>query len=672
MPRSVVLVGASDRTPRAAATTRNVLGGEIPAYAINPTRDDVAGFPAFAAFADLPEVPELAMLAVGHARIEAAFEDAIAAGVRSFVVPGLGHEAGPGGPEIAARLATRAAELDVPLLGPNCMGLARPGRTSVWMGSVPESAIAGSVSVVVQSGSVGEALLSCGPRIGFGAVVTLGAELSRDIADLLAYFASDEETRAIGVFLEAVRRPAAFMNALALCAEAGKPVVCLKAGRSSAAERTALAHTGAVVGSARTLSSVLRRFGVIEVMDFQDLVETLDVLGAPRWPGGTRVAAVSDSGGESALLADHAEAAGIPFEPIAETLVDRLRAEVPIPDSIPVVNPLDGDFGGDYEDVLNTALSVLARSGEYDAVLAAIDSSQFRGVWETEVTSGVVPGLARAIEGTSAFGAAVSIHASDPPPEIVELAREHRVPLLRGYGNAMRAVAAVASWHAAASEGPAFGEPVSVDCVDWRDGPLSEFESAEVLERYGVQFAPRRRASSPAAAAEAARELGFPVVVKVHGPAHKAVDGGVVLGVETADAAAAAAERLGGDVIVASQIPSGPEILCGMTRDEDYGPLLAVGVGGRAVEALGLAAVALGPLGEEAALELVAEAPGVRELADAGAQQVIARTLVALSRLAHERPDVLECEVNPLIVADGQAVAVDALIVIGSTAGTEG
>ena len=170
-----------------------------------------------------------------------------------------------------------------------------------------------------------------------------------------------------------------------------------------------------------------------------------------------------------------------------------------------------------------------------------------------------------------------------------------------------------------------------------------------------------RRADEAAAAFE---RIGGPVVVKVDGPAHKQATGGVALGIASADEAREAAERMGGRVLVARQVAAGVEAFCGMTRDPDYGPVLAVGLGGRAIEALGLAAVALAPLDDAEARALVAEAPGIAQLASPAAAAALAATLVALSRLALDRPEVDEIDVNPLILGADGAIAVDALVVV--------
>jgi acetyltransferase len=193
---------------------------------------------------------------------------------------------------------------------------------------------------------------------------------------------------------------------------------------------------------------------------------------------------------------------------------------------------------------------------------------------------------------------------------------------------------------------------------------LPEHDSCALLEGYGVSFPLRERCASAEEAAAAFGRLGGPVVVKVDGPAHKVAAGGVALGVASAEEARDAAERMGGRVLVARQAAAGAEVFCGMTRDPDYGPVLAVGLGGRAIEALGLAAVALAPLDEEGARALVAEAPGVAQLASPAAAATLASTLVALSRLALDRPEVDEIDVNPLILGAGGATAVDALVVV--------
>jgi acetate---CoA ligase (ADP-forming) len=654
-PHSVAVVGAS---PRHARVVEQVVRSGEPAWGVHPTRDEVLGLPCFPTVAELPGQPELAALLVGHERVEQAFEDALAAGVRAFFLPGLGNEAGAAGHEVARRIAGRAAAEDAVLLGPNCMGVAAPGELSLWIGTVPDTFRPGRVSVVSQSGSIAEALLSIGPRVGFRCVVSSGGEIVTDGAGLLGFLAEDERTQAIGLFLETVRRPQEFAAALARCAESGKPVVCLKVGRSQAAARAALAHTGAVVGSERAFSALLRRHGAIEVDDFTALVETLEVLARSRRPKGRRIAAISESGGEGALLADQGEAAGLPFEPLPEGVATELQSR--FPNYVAPGNPLDAWAIDEAEAVFPGSIEVLVRSGEFDIVVAQADQSQFRGAEEHEWCFMIVRALAEATAGTDVFPAVTTVSAVDPRREVAEYAFEHDVALLRGPRDALRALAAAARLRFPPT-GVRSVQRVELDGV-LAEGPLPEFESALVLERYGVPVAPRRRVSSPEEAVEAAADLGFPVVVKLDGPAHKAAANGVVLGLTDSDGVRAAAERLGGRVLVARQEEGGAEAFCGMTRDPDFGPVLAVGPGGRAIESLSLAAVSLAPLAEEEARALVSEAPGL-EASDA-AREALAATLVALGRIAVDHSEISAVDVNPLILSADGAVAVDALVVV--------
>jgi acyl-CoA synthetase (NDP forming) len=237
------------------------------------------------------------------------------------------------------------------------------------------------------------------------------------------------------------------------------------------------------------------------------------------------------------------------------------------------------------------------------------------------------------------------------------------IALLRGTREGLGAIAAVARWDARrpqaadAQPPPLSGDPLPA-------GALPEYDSCALLERYGVSFPARERCATPAEAAAAFAGLGGPVVVKVDGPAHKQAAGGVVLGITSAEDARTAAQSMGGRVLVARQVGAGVEAFCGLTRDPDFGPVLAVGLGGRAIEALGLAAVALAPLDDAGARALVAEAPGLAQLASEDAVTALADALVALSRLAHDRPEVDEVDINPLILGDNGATAVDALVVV--------
>jgi len=649
-PRSLAIVGASPRNEDAVLTARE---GTIPVWGVNPGRSEVLGLECFPTVAELPEIPEAAMLLVNHERVEAALDDCLAAGIRAFVVPGIGAEAGAAGKAVIDRVAATARAAGALLIGPNCMGAVVPGETSMWIGRPPATTAPGQVAVLAQSGSIADAFISLGGRIGLRYVISAGAEAVTGAADYLFHFAQDDATKAVGLFLETVREPERFVSGLAACAAAGKPVVCLKVGRSEAAARAALSHTGALVGSGRVFSAVLRRHGAIEVDDFHELVETLEVLGRRRWPRGPRLAGVSESGGECGLLADQAESAGIPFVPLSQTLCERLVER--FPNYLDPGNPLDAWAVAPAEEIYPGSLELLAESGEFDVLVALADLSQFRDVGNEEWCELTLRALARLADEHGLFGACVTVHSADPPRHFQALAHELDLALLRGPRDAMRAIANVATRRdpSRVPPSPAAAAPLA------GTGALSELESSELLAGYGIRFAPARRASTAAEAAAAFTELGAErVVVKVDGVAHKAREGGVVLDVVTPEEAAAAVERVGGRALIATQLPKGTEVFVGMTRDAGFGPILAVGLGGVAIESLDRARSCAGPLELELALELVAEV-GIEQAAGE-----VAAALVAVSRAATEHPEIVEIDVNPLLLHGERATAVDALVVL--------
>jgi acyl-CoA synthetase (NDP forming) len=665
-PRSAAVVGVSERT--AAGIVENVIGKGITVVAVHPRETRVGGLACYPNIGAIPSRPELAWMLVGHRRIEAAFEEALAAGVRSFILPGLGSEAGAEGPAAAERVARRAIDAGAAVVGPNCMGVAVPGAASFWIGTVPPTFVSGHVSAVVQSGSIGEALLALGPRIGFRCVVSSGGEHVRDVADYCAFFAEDPGTQAVGLFLETVRRTAAFARSLELLADAKKPVVCLKVGRSPGGARAVLAHSGALVGSDQAFSALLRGYGVIEVADYPELVEVLEVLGRRRRPRGLRLAGVSNSGGEGALLADHAEAAGIPFPPLSESLTGHLIEA--FPNYVAPQNPVDAWAIDDVELVFPGTLQLLAGSGEFDILVAQVDQSQFLGRDEAANALLITRALADAVEGTSIFPAVTSVQTSDPAPEVADLARARDVALLRGSKNGMRALAEAARWMPRRPPRP--GDATPIDLTDLlRPGGLPEYESGSILDRYGIRVAPRRRARTPAEAADAAIDLGFPVVVKRDGPAHKSRHGGVILGLSDPAAVTSAATGLGGPVLVAAQLPAGLEAFCGMTLDPDFGPVLAVGLGGAGVETIPGVVTCIAPISVEEARRMVGDATLIARSLGPAERDALAHVLVALGRLAAEHPEIVAVDVNPVVVIDHHAVALDALVVVKEGGGGE-
>ena len=655
-PSSSVIIGPSIRS---AAVVRNMLSSQIPVVGVHPSKDDVLGLRCAPSISSLDSTPELAVVMVGHNRVEDAVYELMDRGTRAFFFPGLGSEAGADGPLIAARIRERAAANGSMIIGQNCMGVAKPGG-SPWIGSISDSFVKGHVGISAQSGSIAEAFTTIGPRIGFRFIASTGSELNRDVSDFMSFMADDVDTRAIGIFIETIRRPEAFIAALEKCAVAGKPVVALKVGKSGVAKRIALAHTGAVVGSNQAFSATLKRFSAIEVEDFPEMVETLEVLGKKRRPQGVRVTAVSESGGECGLMADRAEKNGVSFAPLPEKTAIALNKE--FPNYQHPQNPLDA-WGVDAPEVVfPRSMEMLAESGAYDTLIAQVDISRFRGADELVWCSMIVESLGKTAEKYNISPAVVSVHSVDAPQAIIDICTRYELPLLRGINGAMQALGHSGRWRKPTTIHQEFGTPINIADMVTREGALPEYESAEILERYGVPIASRKRVTSADQAGAVASSLGFPVVVKSDGPAHKSAAGGVILNINSVAEAIAAVDKLGGVAFIAAQIPKGVEALVGMVRDEEFGPILAVGHGGVTVESKKPVTM-LGPVDLETAKKMVADA-GLED-----PHGVLATSLVTLGRVAQEHPEIVEIDVNPMIVYEKATIAVDALVVINSENG---
>jgi acyl-CoA synthetase (NDP forming) len=654
-PRSVAVYGLSDRTSTRMAVNVTVPG--VPFFGINPTRAEACGVRCYPTMADCPETPDMVVMGVGHRRIEAAIDDVLSAdGVRAIVLPGLGNEAGPEGPILSERVGARVRERGIAMVGPNSMGVATPGAPSPWIGTLRDTFVPGPVATLVHSGSIGEILVSLGPRIGFRTVVSAGNETVRDAADFVAYWAGDPATRVVGLFLEAVRRPAAFEEALRRLAEAGKVAIVLKVGTSALGAEAALAHTGALVGSDRAFSAMLHYYNAIRVDNFGDFLEHLEVFARERGPRGNRVAAVANSGGEGEYFADKAEQAGVPLALFPDAV--RAQLEEEFPNFLHVGNPVDCWAIDDDRVVFPRAFQVLADAG-YDVLVSCIDHSQWLVGGERKLARDIADDLLAACVGTDIFPCVITVTTADPPQEDLEWARQHDVPLLKGTLPGLRALAARLRHRRRAPAPRAMppAEPLA------GAGALAEMDSAAILAGYGLPYVRAERCATADEAAAAAERIGYPVCVKVDGVAHKARAGGVALGLADAAGVAAAAGRMGGRVIVCEHAAGGVEVLVGSVRDPFFGPIVVAGVGGAVAEAMDVVTATLAPADRDEAHALVAGFPPLAR-ALGGVPGGLVDAIVAVSRLAAEHPEVAAVDVNPLLVSPERTVALDCLIVL--------
>ena len=666
-PRSVAVLGASsDPAKWGYMLARGALEGEHrrAVYLVNRKGGEILGRTAYRSLGELPEAAELVVVTVPADGFELAVDEALEAGARAIV--GISAGLGELGPAEQARewaVVERVRAAYAVLLGPNCLGVADAGtELRLAWGAFR----AGPVGLISQSGNlaleIGELAAAAG--LGISRFASLGNQADLDAVDLLEDLRGHEETRLIALYIEDFRDGRAFARSASAAVAAGKPVVLLTAGRSEAGVRAALSHTGALVSDRRAVDAACRAAGIVIVSTPNELVEVAQALLTGRLPRGPRVAVMGDGGGHNAVAADVVTSFGFELPVLSNGLAQRLAAVLPANAS--ALNPVDFAGGGEQDiSCFERVAGMLLESDEVDAVLL---TGYFGGYGhEAEL------GAARAIVGAA---------AASPVPLVVQTmyrdsaaARELRdggVPVYGEIESAARALARLRE-HAEARARP-FGVPELPDAAPGSavDG---YWGARELVERAGIELAQARRVRSLPEARTAAAELGYPVVLKALGLLHKSDSGGVVVAIEDDEALVRSfsdlAARLGPDeyaVELMAPLAEGVEVIVGVRRDRRFGPIVLVGLGGVYVEIFHDVAVALAPIDEDEAEDLLRSLRGAPLLTGARGRPALdlraaACAAARLSRLAAARPDLDEIEINPLFVSASEALGLDARVI---------
>lgn len=690
-PRSVALVGATERSGWAGNVHDNLveLGFTGPVVPVHPRREPFRGRPAVAGLAELAEPVDLAFVLTGADRAEAALVDAAAAGVRSAVVLAAGYrETGAAGAAREAALLRRAAELDVVLLGPNGIGFVNAGTGTAPFGlRLTPPVRAGGVGVVLQSGALAHTVVEFARAqgVGLSLLVSMGNEAMVRAADVVEHLVDDPATRVIALFLEGIRDAPRFLRLARRAATAGKPVVVLKVGRSPGVQRSALAHTGAVVGDDAVVDAALRQAGAVRVRSLEELVATAGLLAAARPPAGRRMGVVTDSGGANDLVSDGAHDRGIAVPELAPATAAALAGVVPAFGS--AVNPVDvtglglASRNAGEPLIIDRALDVVSRDPGVDFVLymGVVLADRAPSDAEHAATVTRLRAVRELMDAAPVPVVTVGYTETDLGPYGRRVLEETGLHMVRGIDLAMAAIGHAVAWDEQ-RHGPGSWEPAELP--PGPDGPpraWSEAAARALLAQAGVPLVDGGRAGSAAEAAAVAARLGGPVAVKVCSAdvPHKSEIGGVELGVAPRDAAAAYERvRARGEavapvegVLVTRMRPGGLELVVGVTRDPTFGPVLAVGLGGIWVEALRDTALRVLPVDRAEVLRMLGELRGRALLHGARGREPadLDRVADAVLRIAAAAlslgPALDTVEVNPLRVAGAEVEALDALVV---------
>jgi len=681
-PASIAILGASERNHYAAIAVNNLrsLGYAGKLFMVNPRGGEIFGQQAFTSCAAIGEPADTAYVCVPLAAVLDAVREAAQAGVRSFVVLSSGFaEVGAEGAKLQAKLMEICHEYGARVLGPNCLGFVNY-VDSVALGSIPVSLPqpAGRLAIVSGSGATSSLLARLANQLGAGVtyVVATGNEADVTTADCLHYLLDQPSVGAIAVFLESVRDPQTFIAAAELAIERRKPIVVLKVGASPVTAAVAAAHTGALVGDDKVFDAVCERLAIVRVTSFEQLVSTAVTLGTYGVLEQDGVAAVSISGGACEVMSDLAHQFDVPMRAFAPETVAAL-SEV-ISHLGQTHNPIDLTGAAVPDPTLwEKAMRIVARDPQMGVVLCNFD----------------VPASATMSMPAMYEQIALGLHAAAPKSSLVStffgpinehgqhwLDENQLAPPLPGLAEGMHTIGRLIWWsRRVRAHAPYLAARPAKSTSSER--PRSEFETLDYLRRNGVPVIPMTLATSEAETVAAARALGGPVVLKIASPdiAHKTDIGGVRLNLQGEAAVAAAYvdilararaakpdAKLEG-VLVSPMREKGVELFVGLTRDPEWGLVMAVGLGGVWVEVMQDVRLLLLPARPEDVTKALESLRGAKLLqgyrgAPAADLKAVGEAVARLADAALALGDDLAAfEINPLLVRGDVVEAIDAL-----------
>jgi acetate---CoA ligase (ADP-forming) len=688
-PESIAVVGASNDERKIGHIVFNNLiqaNFEGSLYPINPKAGDILGRKAYPSLTAIPGPVELVVICVPNTLVPNVMEEAGIKGVKAVIVITAGFkELGKDGALLERKVGDIAKKYGMRVLGPNCMGIINTHckMNSTFTNIKPST---GSIAMVSQSGAVCSSMLdwSTKTRVGFSKFISVGNKVDVDEADLLNYLKDDPNTKVIGMYLEGANRGKELMRE-AFEASKVKPVIVLKSGRTSSGSKAASSHTGALSGSDKIYDAAFTQANVIRVQTIDDLFDLLQVFANMPLPGEGGLAIVTNAGGHGVMAADACSDFGLNLASFEKGTIEKLKGY--LPEAANVYNPVDvlGDASAArYEFAINTVMSD-PNVACIAVLLAPLDTVDIRAV--AQHIASLSGKVSKPVVGAFVGGSKTSVG--------IEIMHESNVPCYDSPDRAIGALGAMVRYkkmrEASTDSSPVVIEGDRQKVKDVIESvrkkgrtALSESEGKEILRAYGVPIPMEITAKTPDEAAKAAVKIGFPVVMKIDSPdiAHKSDVGGVVVGVNTEDGVRQHFELMMSKVrsrvpgaslngITICQMVKGKEVLLGMTRDEQFGPVITFGLGGVFVEIMKDVTQRIAPLTKhdvDTMVRSIRSYPILTGARGGKAADIVSlkETIVRIAQIAIDFPEISELEVNPVMVGDeGKGTyAVDALVVL--------
>jgi acetyltransferase len=655
--------------------------GEI--YPVNPKADEIEGLKCFADLQSIGKVPELVIIIVPAKSVPGVMQQCAKIGTRAVIIITAGFkEVGEEGRQLEQQVIQIAGQAGIRVIGPNCLGVIAPAHNmnASFGGKMPAI---GSIGYLSQSGALLAAILDMANtnRIGFSKLISIGNKADVDELDLIKVLGEDPETKVIAGYLESITDGNAFVNQAEKISNK-KPILLMKSGGTSAGAKAASSHTGSLAGSETAYICVFERAGIIRCGSIKEQFDYAQAFGNQPLPSGPNVAVITNAGGPGIMAADAIEREGLSFAKLTDETVSKLASK--LPEAANLYNPIDvlGDALADrYEFTLNVVLD----DPNVDTILVLLTP---QAMTESEDTAKAVVKLSRHKPDKPIFACFLGARKIE---ESLRILREGKIPAIDCPESSVAAIKVMSDYVRWRSRPKRVVKlfPVNRRKVEaiierhQRQGVLEigETESKEVLEAYGFVTPRGSVAATSEQAANIARQLGFPVVLKIWSPdiLHKSDVGGVKVGLNSEQEVKDAfdlmmyripkklpeANILG--VLVQEMCKSGKEVILGMNRDPHFGPLMMFGMGGIMVEVLKDVSFYLAPLTAEEAEEMLVSTKTYQMLKGVRGEEgvdikAIAEGLQRLSQLVTEFPQIQEMDINPYMVGpEGTTpIAVDA------------
>lgn len=691
-PENVAVIGATERAGSVGRTimwnlVSNPFGGTV--FPVNPKRPNVLGIKTYPSVGEIPAQVDLAIIVSPAPSVPGIIRECVESGVRGAVIISAGFkETGAEGAKLEAETLAEARKGRMRIIGPNCLGVMNPlgGLNATFAGSMARP---GNVAFLSQSGALLTAILdrSFRENVGFSSIASVGSMMDVDWGDLIYYLGDDPKTQSIVVYMESIGNARSFLSAAREVALT-KPIIVIKPGRTEAASKAAASHTGSLTGSDEVLDAAFRRSGVLRVDSISELFNMAETLGKQPRPKGPRLTVLTNAGGPGVLATDALITGGGELTEISAPAMDELNAILPAPWSHN--NPID--ILGDADPMRYAkALEKAADDEESDGLLVILTPQDMTDPTETAnalvpyAKSTKKPVLASWMGGPEvAGGVSVLNGAGIPTFDYPDTAAQAFNNMWR-YSYNLRGI--YETPELAEEDGTIDRERAEEIVSHVRDSGrtiFTEYESKELLSAYGIPTVETRVAATEDAAVEAAGEIGYPVVMKIHSETitHKTDVGGVQLDLKNEAAVREAyltmerrildeysADDFLGVTVQPMADLSGYEIIIGSSADPQFGPVLLFGSGGSLVEVYRDRALALPPLTTTLARRMmertkIAEAlEGVRgrDPVDIAA---VEKLLVRFSQLVVEQPWISELDINPLLASPERLLALDARVVL--------